>query len=142
MLKNKKKKIDGQGDISLRGTAGFSVSIGDFLEKPHSAAGLEEEKKPPDDGGARQDIEAFMRSVSQATIHMESSGRSGRIVTVLGFRPAPDKKTAEALVRAMRKGLGCGSYVDVDKVVLQGDIGDRAEAWLFKRGVRKIVMGN
>jgi translation initiation factor 1 (eIF-1/SUI1) len=142
MLKNKKKKIDGQGDISRGCPVGFSVSIGDILEIPHSPACREEEKKPPDDDGARQDIEAFLKSVSRAIIHRESAGRSGRIVTVLELRPAPDKKTSEALAKAIRKGLGCGSRVEADKVFLQGDIRDRAEVWLFKRGVRKIVMGN
>jgi translation initiation factor 1 len=130
--KNKKQKIISDKDISLGEAATFSLSIGEALGKPGASA----------ESDVLPDIESFMASVSQATLHRETSGRGGKTVTLLGMTPAPDKKTAEALAKAMRKALGCGSHVEGARIVLQGDNRERAEAWLVKCGVRKIAMGN
>jgi translation initiation factor 1 (eIF-1/SUI1) len=40
--------------------------------------------------------------------------------------------------KAARKALGCGASVEGDAVVLQGDLRDRADAWLTAQGVRKV----
>ena len=48
----------------------------------------------------------------------------------------------EKLAREMRKGLGCGSFVEEGNVILQGDICDRAREWLLKNGVKEVVCGN
>ena len=49
---------------------------------------------------------------------------------------------AEELAKALRKGLGCGSHVGEECIVLQGNIADRAEEWFAKKGVKRIVLGN
>ena len=48
----------------------------------------------------------------------------------------------EKLAKEMRKGLGCGSFVEEGNVILQGDICDRAAEWLLKKGVKDVVSGN
>ncbi|MDR3279627.1 MAG: hypothetical protein LBT23_03855 [Synergistaceae bacterium] len=63
-------------------------------------------------------------------------------MTVLWLKPEPDENTVSELARAMRKGLGCGSHAEGPRVVLQGDIRERARAWLVKSGVAKVVSGN
>lgn len=102
-----------------------------------------DEKKNDDrDSGAKDAADQFLAGAAQATLHRESSGRGGRTVTVLTLKPAPAAQAADAIAKAMRKGLGCGSRVEGAKIVLQGDIQERAKAWLAPRGVKKIVMGN
>ena len=145
MARDKKKKIGRDGEVTLGEDADFSVSIGQALgltrETPADEKTAVEKipKKSPAPGG---DADATLASATQATLHREASGRGGRVVTVVSLKPAPNAQTAELLAKAMRKGLGCGSHVENGKIVLQGDIQDRAEGWLAKRGVKKIVMGN
>jgi len=81
-------------------------------------------------------------SIQKVILHRESAGRGGRTVTVVDVRPPLGADAALELAKSMRKGLGCGSYVEGGKIILQGDIGDRAEDWFAKRGVKKIVRGN
>lgn len=157
MARGKKEKIkqsgadSGLGEISLGGGEGLSATIGEFLGRPEE--GEKAEKKNPEasadnagkedkaDGGATG-IAEYLKSLKQATLHRESSGRGGRVVTAVSCRPEPSQKLADELARAMRKGLGCGSHVEEWKIILQGDIQDRAEMWLTKQGVKKVVMGN
>jgi translation initiation factor 1 (eIF-1/SUI1) len=55
------------------------------------------------------------------------------------LRPAPDKNVAEELAKIMRRSLGCGSHVEGRKIILQGDMRERAAVWLEKHGVREII---
>ena len=81
-------------------------------------------------------------SIRKVILHRESAGRGGRTVTVADVRPSLGADAVMDMAKSMRKGLGCGSHVEDGKIILQGDIGDRAEAWLMKQGVKKIVRGN
>ena len=45
------------------------------------------------------------------------------------------------VVRDLGEALGCGARVEGDEVVLQGDLVERAAAWLAGLGVAKIVSG-
>lgn len=146
--KGKIKKSDalsGLREISLGDDEGLSVSIGAMLGR--AEVGEKKEKKISGAEGKREtgdatDVTAYLKSLQQATLHRESSGRGGRIVTAVSCKPAPSPKLADELARTMRKGLGCGSHVEGEKIALQGDIQERAEAWLAKQGVKKVVMGN
>ena len=42
----------------------------------------------------------------------------------------------------LKKGLGCGARVEDGAVVLQGELVDRAIAFLLKKGASKIVRGS
>ncbi len=63
-------------------------------------------------------------------------GRGGRTVTLVRGLASAD---LEVWAKRARKALGCGASVEGDAVVLQGDIGDRAAAWLSAQGVARIV---
>jgi translation initiation factor 1 (eIF-1/SUI1) len=143
MAKERKKKIGRDGDIALDGDEKFSVSIGTVTGMRDEAPG---EKIPAPSGAGAPDAAAYLAGVAQVTLHREASGRGGRIVTIATFKPAPDRVTADAVAKEMRKGLGCGSHVESadrgPRVVLQGDIRDRAGQWLSKNRVKKIVRGN
>jgi translation initiation factor 1 len=74
-------------------------------------------------------------------VRRERKGHGGKAVTVVDGLALPAAK-AEALARAMRKALGCGSWVDEGRVVLQGDRADAAAAWLTRHGARQVTRGN
>ena len=148
VAREKKKKMERNGDVSIGQEQGLSISIGSLLGKSETRTDTAEEK--PKQAAAPKpristdptDVGTFFRSLVQATLHREASGRGGRTVTIVSLKPEPNTKLAEEIAKAMRKGLGCGSHVEGAKVVLQGDIQERAEAWLLKQGAKKVVMGN
>ena len=76
---------------------------------------------------------------AKVVVRRERKGRKGKTVTrVTGF--AADQ--APAWARRMKSELGCGGSVESDDVVLAGDLGDRAVAWLERAGVRRVVRGS
>lgn len=83
---------------------------------------------------------AFDR-VGKLVLRREKKGRGGKTVTViegLGWRP----RQLDDLARALRKAFGCGSSVEGDTVILQGDMTERTQRWLSDRGARQVVIGN
>lgn len=83
---------------------------------------------------------AFDR-VGKLVLRREKKGRGGKTVTViagLGWRP----RELDNLARALRKAFGCGSSVEGDTIILQGDMTERAQRWLSERGARQVVVGN
>jgi translation initiation factor 1 (eIF-1/SUI1) len=148
MPREKKCRVDETGDISLDGAQKFEVSIGSLLNREHGADSREKTSSARENPVASaasntpSGPEEFLKQVSSAILRRESAGRGGRIVTVVDFRPAPGEKTASDLAKMMRKSLGCGSHVELPRVILHGDIKDRAAVWLTKQGVKKTVMGN
>jgi translation initiation factor 1 (eIF-1/SUI1) len=143
----KKRRVTDEGDISMGG-GNFGVSIGNVLgvtKEPGEIKSRAGRKKEPGAEANRHvsaEPESALAPVSQVILRRESSGRGGRAVTIADFRPSPDEKTADELAKMMRRGLGCGSHVEDKKIVLQGDMRERASAWLTKQGVKKIVMCN
>ncbi len=145
MARERKKKIGHGDEIALDGETAFSIPIGEALGLTDRTGEMPQRARPHAETNAAntpQDAETWLAEVKQATLHRETSGRGGRTVTVVSFKPAPNTALAEQLARAMRKGLGCGSHAQDGKIILQGDIQDRAENWLTRRDVKKIVMGN
>lgn len=78
---------------------------------------------------------------AKIVVRHERKGHGGKTVTVidgLGLSLAQ----LEAVARQMRKALGCGSWVDGGRVLLQGDFAQSAEAWLRRHGAARVVRGN
>jgi len=74
-------------------------------------------------------------------VRRERKGHGGKTVTVVdGLAASPT--ALDELARAMRKALGCGSWVEDGRVVLQGDRPDAAATWLMRRGARQVTRGN
>ena len=144
MARSPKKKIGGADGISLGGQVekNFSLSIGEMLGRESPASENANQKTGENPAPAKKPATENPQPVKEAILRKESAGRGGRTVTVVEPRPAPAAPELENLAKAMRKGLGCGSHVEGAKIILQGDIRDRAAAWLTKQGVKKIVRGN
>jgi translation initiation factor 1 (eIF-1/SUI1) len=141
MARAAKKHIDGRGDLSLGSAKSFGVPIGNVLGQ--GAVSAEKSVPAPRGETAGDDGDktphGFLKSVSRAILRRESAGRGGRTVTSVELRPAPDNDAAGEVAKIMRKSLGCGSHVESRKIILQGDIVERAALWLEKQGVREIT---
>jgi translation initiation factor 1 len=66
-------------------------------------------------------------------------GHGGKTVTeISGVLP----QALGEMCSEMKRALGCGARIDNGVVVLQGELVDRALAWLEKKGARKLVRGS
>ncbi|MBX3024639.1 translation initiation factor [bacterium] len=74
-------------------------------------------------------------------VRRERKGHGGKTVTVVDGLALPAAQM-DTLARALRKALGCGSWVEAGRVVLQGDRPDAAAAWLVRHGARQVRRGN
>lgn len=121
----------------------FSLSIGELMGKEKPPVPRETPPETPKKNAADvSDTEGVVASFAQVTLHRQSAGRGGRTVTLVAIKPVPTSATLDSLSKVLRKGLGCGSHVEEDRIVLQGDIPDRAQEWFLKKGARKVVRGN
>ena len=75
------------------------------------------------------------------TVARERKGHGGKTATVVSGLGLP-ARDLEAVVRALRRALGCGASIDGDRLVVQGDQVPRVQAWLAAQGARRIVVGN
>jgi translation initiation factor 1 len=76
---------------------------------------------------------------ARAVVRIERAGRGGKTVTVvekLELKP----RELEAWLGELKRALGCGGVIERGALVLQGDTRDRVNAWLEKRGVRKVTV--
>jgi translation initiation factor 1 len=132
--------------LSQDAPGSFGASLGDLLrggglEVPEAAAG---DDVAPSEGAARAasaGAETFgLADAGRLVLRRERRRRRGKTVTLLqGLDPARVDLTG--LARALGKALGCGSGVEDDAVMLQGDMTGRAEGWLRAHGARDIVRG-
>lgn len=135
MTGNKKSKKITKGDgFCIGDTEEFKISIGALLGKDDTPKKniTEEEKLPPQNKTS---------NLSKVSIARRTAGCGGKTVTIITL-PKETNIDTDALSKEMRKALGCGSRVEDGRIVLQGDIGDRAAEWFTtKKGVKKITRG-
>lgn len=74
-------------------------------------------------------------------VRREKKGRGGKTVTVISGLTL-SAAALDALARALRKGLGCGSTLENGAIVLQGETTGRARDWLVTHGAKQVVIGN
>lgn len=139
MAKDKKDKKITSGDGFAIGDGGsFSLSIGAMLGREQKAE-QKEVSAPRKEAAAPKTTQALSK-LPKVSVQHRTAGCGGKTVTVVSI-PKECAFDLEALAKDMRKALGCGSRVEEGKIVLQGDICDRAEAWFTKNGVKKVVRG-
>ena len=114
------------------------TSLGDLLKArgvPVSApaAAVEAAPKPAD--------EIDLSHCGKLVLRRERKGRGGKTATVIEGLGLP-AKTLDTALRALRKTLGCGGNLEGERVVLHGDLPERAEAWLRGHGAKRTVIGN
>lgn len=85
--------------------------------------------------------EADLSRSGKVVVRRERKGHGGKTVTVVEGLALPPAEL-DAMARRMRKALGCGSWVEDGRVVLQGDRAPAAETWLRANGAPRVVRGN
>ncbi len=138
--KKKNKKLTKGEGFTLAQEQPLGLSIGALLGVPQKTRADENEEKKAatmDARGAKAEA-AAQPKISKVALQRQRAGRGGKTVTLV-ILPQDYKGDAAALAKELRKGLGCGSTIEDGKIVLQGDIVDRAEAWFTKKGVAKIT---
>lgn len=138
--KKNKKPTEGEGfSLSQQGPLGISLRalLGAEEAKPADSAAAEKdmEKIPP---GPAPEKFAAEAKISKAAMRRERAGRGGRTVTIVTL-PQDYRGDLTALAKELRKALGCGSTIEDGKIVLQGDIMERVEAFFTKKGVTKVT---
>ena len=133
--KNRKNKklTEGEG-FTLAQEQPLGLSIGALLGVPQKEAKAKNAEKKAEPQAAP----AAPPKISKVALQRQRAGRGGKTVTLV-ILPQDYKGDTAALAKELRKGLGCGSTIEDGKIVLQGDIADRAEAWFTKKGVAKIT---
>lgn len=137
--KKDKKLTEGEG-FTIAQEQPLGLSIGALLGVPQKARVDENEEKKAaavNARGAKAEA-AAQPKISKVTLQRQRAGRGGKTVTLV-ILPQDYKGDTTALAKELRKGLGCGSTIEDGKIILQGDIADRAEAWFTKKGVTKIT---
>lgn len=77
--------------------------------------------------------------LEKVVVRFTRKGHGGKTVTVVnGIAP----HTLDGMCTEMKKALGVGARIEDGAVVLQGDLVDRAIAFLEKKGATKIVRGS
>jgi len=143
MARGIKKITSGEG-ISLGDQNNLEVSIGTLIGKQTTKS--EKNIDTVQNAAEKRDefsrrTEDSMQKVGKIILQRQKTGRGGKVVTAVIFAKG-SAVNLEYLAKEMRKGLGCGSHVEEDIVILQGDISDRAEKWLKGKGVKIIIRGN
>lgn len=140
----KKKKITDEGELTSGG-GDLRLTIGSILGKEGVSAERGSSPAPEAEiakqAAAPGGLDSALGKLSKATLHRQSSGKGGKTVTVVTLSKEAFVGLDE-LARQMRVGLGCGSRVEDGKVILQGELQERARDWLLKKGVKKVVLGN
>lgn len=141
----KTKKLTSAEGFSLGDKNELRVSLGVLLGVKE--AGSEKKNDQQELSAAGKQVapdssrESFIYKLEKVVLQRQTAGRSGKTVTAV-ILPKNAACDPGFLAKEMRKGLGCGSYVEEGKIILQGDISDRAEKWLKEKGVKIIIRGN
>lgn len=143
-VKKKRKLTSGEG-FTLGADENLGLSIGDLFrgdERTESPLlSVSEEKRDKDIKIDPEKSESAVSRLSRVSLQRQTAGRKGKTVTAV-IVPKDSNIERDQLAKEMRKGLGCGSFVENGNVILQGDICERARDWLLKKGVKEVIYGN
>jgi predicted translation initiation factor SUI1 len=113
---NQQQSMGTMGDLLRKAGIYTSTNEGDNTAEP-SALTVTEKKT----------ADSF--SKDRIRIRLERKHRGGKTVTIIEGLPENPDRLAK-LLKNMKTGLGCGGAIEADAIVLQGDMRDRARAWI------------
>lgn len=135
MREKKNKKLTRGEGFTVANDNALGMSLGDLL-------GVETKKdsKPKDTKASGKDVSANKGAakISKVSLRRERAGRGGKTVTVVTL-PKDYSGDVAALAKELRKALGVGGGVEDGKIILQGDMTERAEVYFIKKGVKKVT---
>jgi len=85
----------------------------------------------PNNSGTKKVMPRF----GKVSIQHQRAGRGGKTVTLISISGETEyrlKHNLENLLSELKKSLGCGGRIEEGKIVLQGEIADRASEWFDK----------
>jgi translation initiation factor 1 len=126
--------------IPLGGSGAIGTSLGEALGRSGLNVAAPGSAPPPAEPAIEAGAVDLFRC-GKLVLRRECKGRQGKTATVLsGLAPALGPDERQQLIRQLRRALGCGAAADGETIVLQGDLGERAAAWLIERGARRVVV--
>jgi translation initiation factor 1 len=85
------------------------------------------------------DIKKIIPKFSKISLQHQRSGRGGKTVTLVYLSGETELKSEAnlvALLKELKKALGCGGQIEEGKIVLHGEIASRASEWFAKMGAK------
>ncbi|NLX85326.1 MAG: translation initiation factor [Synergistaceae bacterium] len=142
--KKKKKLTSGEGFV-IGSNEELSLSLGDILSGKTESSKHTEIKNIEQVTASPSVVQVSRKKqisdIKRIVLQRESAGRGGKTVTMV-IIPQNVSVEIELVAKEMRKGLGCGSSIENGRIVLLGDLSDRAKEWLLKKGVKEVIQGN
>jgi translation initiation factor 1 len=94
------------------------------------------------DAGDERDDESIPEhsAPTRAVVSYERKGRGGKEVTLVELRGLGDGEL-ERWLSELRRELGCGGFIDGERIALSGDQRQRLRALLEDRGVGRVSVG-
>ena len=144
MAKKKKKRVPVDTSGSLLHSPFSSLAVSS-REKAQAAgrsegSGGHASEQPRDDDRSATSTRANRRELpAKIILRKQRKGRGGKTVTLVEGLETLAQRDVQQLAKRLRSALGCGSSIDGSTVVLQGDLGSRAEEWLRAKGAKKVV---
>lgn len=132
MARKKKQKVDTSG--AGFGGGAFGGQMADLLK----AQGLVAADAVPTPTATTAEPEggSTLADHKKLVLRRTSKGRRGKTVTLIEGLLGIDLKP---LAKQIRTAMGCGSSVEDDIIVVQGDQRDRLATWLTAQGVKQVV---
>ena len=115
------------------------ASLGDLLRARGVAVSAA--APTPPSTGVESAVPLDLSRCGKIVLRRERKGRGGKTATIIEGLALPPK-TLDVLLRTLRKALGCGGTIDGDRLVLNGDLPERAESWLRAHGAQRTIIGN
>lgn len=94
-----------------------------------------EETVPREEPVSRLDFS----KVDRIVLRYERKGHGGKSVTRVEGLPFSGD-ALENLARELKKGMGCGAWVEGNEILLQGNLTERVQAWFQKKGAKRVVL--
>ena len=92
------------------------------------------------DPDIKNDVKKMISKFGKISLQHQRAGRGGKTVTLISIsrEPGLNEQNLEVLLKELKRSLGCGGKVEEDKIVLQGEIADRASEWFVKMGAKNV----
>lgn len=80
------------------------------------------------------------RFAAKIVVAKSKKGRGGKTVTCVRGIDANEAQL-EQLAKELRQALGCGSSVEENEIIVQGEQTERVAKWLEAQGAKRVVIG-
>ena len=134
-------------DIAQIETAEKTKRIGTHLKDSSNNDVILESSPHPSEKGTKTntaklctDIKTMIPQIGRVSLQHQKAGRGGKTVTLISIGEAKSevKQNLETLLKELKKSLGCGGQIEEGKIVLHGEIAERASEWFIKMGAKSV----